>query len=219
MDFSTLLLDLDGTVYSNDSNLWSVIRDQISSYMHIKMGIEWDEVANLRHKYFEEYGTTLRGLQANHEIDTFDYLNYVHNVPLGDFIAPDEELNQQLASLKLNKWIFTNADHSHAVNVLNHLNLTDHFSGIIGVEKLGFINKPSPQAFETSLRICGEPESSRCIFIDDSYTNVLAAKKLGFHAILITDNGEHEGIDHVIPYLKDLAELLPELWDPSRQKN
>ena len=213
MEFTTLLLDLDGTVYSNDSNLWSVIKDRINSYMHLEMGIEWEQVVVLQKQYFETYGTTLRGLQINHDVDPYDYLDYVHNVPLGAYITPDQRLNELLASMNLNKWIFTNADNKHAVKVLNHLQMMDQFSGIIDVETMGFINKPSPEAFEISLRIIGEPDPSRCIFIDDSHRNVSAARELGFYSILISKNGETDGNDHVIPYLKDLREIMPELWD------
>ena len=46
----------------------------------------WDlpveEVDILRRNYFEQYGTTLRGLQIHHQVDTDEYLAYVHDLPL-----------------------------------------------------------------------------------------------------------------------------------------
>ena len=42
--------------------------------------------------------------------------------------------------------------------------------------------KPEPEIFEVCLRRIGEP-ASQCLFIDDSETNVAAAKKIGFDAV------------------------------------
>jgi putative hydrolase of the HAD superfamily len=87
MRFSTLFFDLDDTLYPSSSGLWPILKQRMSDYMRNSMGIPAGKIAGLREKYFREYGTTLRGLQANHVIDTVDYLAYVHDVPLEDYLT------------------------------------------------------------------------------------------------------------------------------------
>ncbi len=55
-------------------------------------------------------GTTMRGLQIHHQIDTDDYLAYVHDLPLHDYLYPNPQLRSLLTSLPQRRWIFTNAD-------------------------------------------------------------------------------------------------------------
>ncbi|MCL5611614.1 MAG: pyrimidine 5'-nucleotidase, partial [Chloroflexi bacterium] len=74
MSFTTIFFDLDDTLYPASSGLWQTLKKRMSTYMHERMGIPESEIGRLREKYFREYGTTLRGLQANHKIDEQDFL-------------------------------------------------------------------------------------------------------------------------------------------------
>ncbi|NJD59536.1 MAG: pyrimidine 5'-nucleotidase, partial [Anaerolineae bacterium] len=58
-----------------------------------------DEIAKIRQQYLEQYGTTLRGLQAYYEVDTEEYLAFVHDLPLEEFFMPDPPLRQYILSL------------------------------------------------------------------------------------------------------------------------
>src|SRR5512143_1760368 len=78
MRFSTVFFDLDDTLYPSTTGLWPVLKSRMSEYMRVRMGIPAEKIPGLREQYFREYGTTLRGLQANHSIDVADYLAYVH---------------------------------------------------------------------------------------------------------------------------------------------
>ncbi len=68
------------------------------------------EIPAIRRHYFETYGTTLRGLQKHHQVDTDDYLAYVHDLPLEQYIQPNPALHDLLVSLPQRRFIFTNAD-------------------------------------------------------------------------------------------------------------
>jgi putative hydrolase of the HAD superfamily len=180
--------------------------------MHERLGISKDEIPALRTRYLETYGTTLRGLQHSYEIDTEDYLAYVHNLPLERYLAPNPELRQILLNLPLKRWIFTNSDDNHAHRVMNLLNVSDCFHGIIDVRVLGFINKPDPLAYQIALKTAGESMPERCILIDDSPRNLAPAKMIGFTTVLVSNRLQDASADHVIPRINDLKTALPVLW-------
>ena len=117
MNFTTIFFDLDDTLYPASSGLWPTLKARMSQYMIERMHIPAGDVPGLREKYFREYGTTLRGLQARHTIDTQDFLAYVHDVNLADYIHPDPQQQAVLASLPTRNLIFTNSDVNHAQRV------------------------------------------------------------------------------------------------------
>lgn len=156
----------------------------MSAYMRERMNIPAEDIAGLREKYFREYGTTLRGLQANYKIDAQDFLAYVHNVPLADYIHPDPIQKSVLASLPTRNLIFTNADVPHAQRVLRQLQLEEYFSDIIDVNRMSPYCKPNPEAFALALKVAGESDPSKCVMIDDIPNTTRAAKSQGLYSVL-----------------------------------
>ena len=153
MKWSVLFFDLDDTLYSNSNGLWEAIRGRMTDYLRDPLGFPPGEIPELRRSYFETYGTTLRGLQINHSVDADEYLAYVHDLPLEEYISPDPQLHELLASLPQRKWIFTNADSNHAMRVLGILGLEDCFDGIIDVRALDYLCKPEVQAYQRALAL------------------------------------------------------------------
>src|SRR5512139_439566 len=89
MGFKSLYFDLDDTLYPPGSGLWDAIRDRMNIYMQKYLDLPLAEIATIRQGYLETYGTTLRGLQAHYDVDAEDYLAYVHDLPLEEYIQPD----------------------------------------------------------------------------------------------------------------------------------
>ena len=179
MNFTTIFFDLDDTLYPASSGLWPTLKARMSQYMIERMHIPAGDVPGLREKYFREYGTTLRGLQARHKIDTQDFLAYVHDVNLTDYIHPDPLQQSVLASLPTRNLIFTNSDVNHARRVLRVLQIEEYFSDIVDVNRMDPYCKPNPEAFALALQIAGESDPSKCIMIDDLPNTVKAAKSPG----------------------------------------
>jgi len=184
MSFTTILFDLDDTLYPASSGLWQTLKKRMSTYMHERMGIPESDIGRLREKYFREYGTTLRGLQANHKIDEQDFLAYVHDIPLADFIHPDPIQQSVLASLRTRNLIFTNADVLHAQRVLRHLQIEEYFADIIDVNRMSPFCKPNPEAFALAMKVAGESDPSKCVMIDDLPHTTRAAKAQGLYTLL-----------------------------------
>ena len=216
MGYTTLFIDLDGTLYSNSTGLWDAIRVRMTQYMLERLNLPKENVSNLRRQYFERYGTTLRGLQIHHGVDANDYLAFVHNLPLEKYLKAEPRLRVVLESLPQQKWIFTNADSDHARRVLAILELADCFSGIVDVRALEFQCKPEIQAYRMALDLAGEPDPQRCILIDDSPSNLAPAQAIGFTTVLVGEDQNCPAADHRISYLVELPQVVPELWSNGR---
>jgi putative hydrolase of the HAD superfamily len=216
MKFEVAFFDLDDTLYDKQSGLWEAIRNRMSLYMHERLGMSWEVIPTLRRHYFETYGTTLRGLQLHHQVDADDYLAYVHDLPIHEFIQPDPQLRQMLTTLPLRRFIFTNADRDHARRVLQTLNIADCFDGIIDVRAIHFYCKPEPQAYQIALQIAEIDEPQQCLYLDDSLVNLAAARKLGFYTVLVGQDGHEPQVDLSIREIKELRKKMPHLWDNHR---
>lgn len=212
MHFSTLFFDLDATLYPASNGLWEQIKLRIFKYMQEEVGIPEAEVSTTRNKYWKTYGTTLEGLRIHHQVKEEDYLNYVHNLPLKDYLAPDPELRDLLLSLPQNLWVFTNADHRHAGNVLQTLGINDLFSGIVDLYALDFIVKPNPEAYRIALRLACETNPSRCVLFDDLLQNLLPAKELGFYTSLVGTKDQTNAVDMHLASILDIKHKMPQLW-------
>lgn len=215
MHFKTLFFDLDDTLYSSENGLWLAIRERMGRYLVERMGFPEEEVPALRRRYFETYGTTLRGLQINHLVDTDEYLAYVHDLPLMEFIQPAPELRELILSLPQPRWIFTNADSAHAGRVLSILGLDGCFTGIIDVRRLGFACKPEPEAYRQALQLAGESDPARCVMFDDSTRNLAPARAMGFTTVLVHPGAQPDPAACLsISSLLDLPQAFPDLWQP-----
>jgi putative hydrolase of the HAD superfamily len=213
MKYTTIYFDLDDTLYPSNTGLWEAIRERMSSYMTVVLGIPDEEARDLRKHYYATYGTTLRGLQKHHCVDVDEYLSYVHNLPLSEYIQPDDETARMITLLPQRKFIFTNADADHARRVLKILGLNGCFENIIDIRAIDFACKPELSAYQRALEIADNPEPQSCLMLDDSLANLRPAKELGFTTILVGGNSETDSDGHLtIANIKDLLLVLPELW-------
>lgn len=187
MRFTTIFFDLDDTLYPSNTGLWHAIKERMNTYMRERMGFPEDQIAHIREKYFLQYGTTLRGLQAHHEIDTQDYLAFVHDLPLKDYLTPNPTLRSVIASLPTRNLIFTNADIHHAERVLTVLELRDLFEFIVDVNAISPYCKPMPESFQIAMKLAGETDPSKCVMIDDIHRTTRAAKEAGLFSILYNE--------------------------------
>jgi pyrimidine 5'-nucleotidase len=206
--FTTIFFDLDDTLYPASSGLWPALKARMSQYMTEVMNIPAEDVPVLREKYFRQYGTTLRGLQANHKIDTQDFLAYVHNVRLADYLHPDPVQQSVLASLPTRNLIFTNSDANHTRRVLKTLQIEDYFYDIVDVNRMDPYCKPNPEAFARAMQVAGESTSSKCVLIDDLPHTVKAARDLGLFSVLYGADSHGDEADAALNDWRQLPALL-----------
>lgn len=215
MSFSTLFFDLDATLYSANNGLWDQIRIRIFQFMREVVGIAEEEIPTTRDHYWKTYGTTLEGLRIHHQVDPQQYLAYVHDIPLEDYLQQDPELKEILASLPQQLWVFTNSDRAHAQAVLNALGIRDQFSGIIDLLAMGFAIKPQPDSYQIALRTAGVADPTRSILFDDLAANLEGAKSQGMKTALVSTNSKMNGADYYLTRVHDIKKVIPQLWSGS----
>lgn len=184
MRFTTLFFDLDDTLYPASTGLWHAIKERMNLFMRDRLYIPEADIPTLREQYFKTYGTTLRGLQQHHKVDTADYLAYVHDLPLEKFLKPNPVVRDILASLPHRKLIFTNADVPHARRVLAALKLDDLFDTIVDVNAMAPYCKPMPESFAIAMDLADEPDPRKCVIIDDLPRTTRAALEVGMASLL-----------------------------------
>lgn len=195
MSFEFIIFDLDNTLYRPDSGVMEEIGRRIQVWMCDRLDLSWEEATALRRRYLRRFGTTMGGLMAERDLDVGQYLHFVHDIPIEDYLAPDPALAEMLAGIRLRKVVYTNATREHGRRVLKALGVADQFERIIGIEEVGLRNKLSPEAYEQMLAILGA-EGEACLMVEDSPRNLVPAKALGMTTILI-DAEEGKGVRDV----------------------
>ena len=208
MKFTTIFFDLDDTLYPSSTGLWLAIKERMNIYMRERMGFDPAEIPQLREQYYRQYGTTLRGLQAHHNVDVEDYLAFVHDIPLDAYIQPNPSLCGLIASLGTRNLIFTNADASHARRVLTALALDSCFETIVDVNAVAPYCKPMPESFQIAMRMAGESDPTRCVMIDDLPRTTKTAREAGFFSILFGQDEPHPDADATLTDWSKLSAIL-----------
>ena len=204
-----MLFDLDDTLYPSTSGVWDAIGDRMDSYIIKTLGVAANEVKQIRNGLFHEYGTTLRGLKTLYHIDERDFLDYVHDIPLAQFLGKDEALIETISAYDSRKVIFTNANQRHAERVLEVLGLVDFFPEIVDVLQISPYCKPLPQAYQKAMEIIQIEDPEHCVFIDDSPRNLKTAREMGFYTIQVGTENRCEFADAAILSLLDLPNVIP----------
>jgi putative hydrolase of the HAD superfamily len=215
--YQYLIMDLDETLYPRSTGLMAAIGQRILLYITTHMGFTLDEAAILRKQFFVQYGTTLRGLQLEYHLDPSDYLQFVHNVPLEDYIVPDPALDMMLSRIRLDKVIFTNADAAHARRVMERLGVARHFSKVIDIHTVDYNCKPNPEAYGRALDALGTTGAA-CILVEDSARNLRPARQLFGMTTVLVDGDKADGVDYAIGSLMELEQLVARLTAGQRRR-
>lgn len=204
-----LVFDLDQTIYSRHSGLMHAIGERIKLYMIERMGMDPQIVPELRQRYWKQYGTTSRGLAAQHDLDVDDYMEFVHDLPLHEYIGPDPELDAALGTLPQHKVIFTNATSAHARAVLEVMRLAHHFEAVYDVYFCGNVGKPALSAYQRLLDTLGVA-AENCLLVEDSVANLTPARSLGMTTVLVDPPSgvELDGVDYVITRVAEIAGVV-----------
>ncbi len=202
-----ILFDLDNTLYPQSSGLWEAIGDRINLYMMERLGMSPEEVSRKRDAFLAAFGTTLNALRHYYDVDPDEFLAFVHDLPLRNYIEYDADLDRMLERMSPRKVIFTNADAPHARRVLACLRITRHFERIIDIHALEFINKPDRRAYLKALEfISARPEE--CAIVEDSLVNIRPARSLGMLTVLVRNGSGAVGADHHIHRITELESVL-----------
>src|SRR5882724_2367125 len=202
----TWVFDLDNTLYPASCNLFDQIHQRMGEYIVALLDVDMEEAKRLRRQYFLQHGTTLSGLMKEHGIDPHHFLAHVHSIDLTP-LPPDPALAAALAALPGRKFVFTNGSVRHAENILGHLGIDGHFSGIFDVEACNYVPKPDPAGYDALVRRFGVAPR-RAAMIEDMAKNLVPAAVLGMTTVWLRgtidwakEGAEGDHIHHVVDEL------------------
>jgi putative hydrolase of the HAD superfamily len=198
-------------LYPSSSGLWDAIGERINLFLLNRLALDPATVSQVRDRYLTEYGTTLNGLMAEHHIDPYDYLFFVHEVPLEEMLQPDPELQAMLDRLTQKRVIFTNSYLPHVERVVRRLGVEDQIDQVVDIVALDFVNKPKEEAYRRALELSGESDPAACVIVDDRALNLEPAVSMGMRPVLVDERGKSADGVPKIRRITQLVDVVPEL--------
>lgn len=187
------VFDLDNTLYPRHTDLFKQVDIKISEYVSRLLDIAHDDARSIQKSYYRQYGTTLRGLMIEHDIDSDDFLEYVHDID-HSWVDPDPDLGRAIKTLPGRKFIFTNGSHTHAVKVAERLGITEHFDDIFDIVAADLLPKPSEATYDKFIARTGIDPQKAAMF-EDLHRNLAVPHALGMVTTLVVPRGA-EGVFH-----------------------
>jgi putative hydrolase of the HAD superfamily len=209
MHIETIFFDLDDTLYPRESGVWPAILERMEQYMRAEVGIPAEQVRPLRERFRGQYGTTLRGLHHEYQIDPEDYLGYVHEIPVEALLKPNPALAAMLERLPQRKWIFTNSSVAHSRRVLAALGMNGSIEGIIDTTAMNYQSKPAVEVYQLALELAGGKPAANCLYLDDLPRNLEPAHAQGIGTVLVGSREAHPAADFSILAADELLQALP----------
>ena len=223
VEYDTWVFDLDNTLYPAECDLFSQIDARMTAYVSALLQVEPGEARRVQKAYYAEYGTTLAGLMAQHQVDPHDFLHHVHDIDV-TWVDPDPELATLVRALPGKKLVFTNGSRGHADRVVRRLGLEGLFDDHFDIVATGFAPKPKREAFDRLLEAHAF-SPSRAMMFEDLARNLEPAAAMGFTTVLVRSakdwSHEPEGarpagagdapahVHHVTDCLKSFLRTLP----------
>ena len=81
-NISNWIFDLDNTLYRADANFFSQIDRKITRYISEYLKIPEFNARQHQKEFLRDYGTSLSGMMAVHNMDPDEFLEFVHDVDL-----------------------------------------------------------------------------------------------------------------------------------------
>lgn len=203
----TWVFDLDNTLYPPRVRLFDQIEERMRAWVMDALGVDRDHAEHLRVSYWRDYGTTLAGLMAEHDVDPEPYLVDVHEIDFSQ-LQPDPDLAARISALPGRKIVYTNGPIPYAQSVLHHRGLGAVFDAVYGVESADFKPKPDRGAFELVFQK-SDTDPKKAAMFEDVSRNLLAPHEMGMRTVLVADVPEQA--DHIHHHTDDLTAFLEPL--------
>ncbi|MGQ0675258.1 MAG: pyrimidine 5'-nucleotidase [Rhodospirillales bacterium] len=210
----TWVFDLDNTLYPADCRLWEQVDRRINEMSARVLGLPLDQARLVQKEYLRKYGTTLRGLMVEHNVDMHAYLDYVHDLDLAP-VAPNPRLDAALDRLPGRKLVFTNGTLAHAERILAKLEIARRFEDVFDIHAADYLPKPEPAVYDMLVRRHAIAPRRAALF-EDMARNLKPAYDLGMTTAWVKVDWAwlrgaakaEENFDHVHHVIDDLTEWL-----------
>jgi len=189
-DTGVWIFDLDNTLYPASCNLFAQVDRRITEFIANHFGIPLPEARERQKRFFRDYGTTLRGLMTEHDVDPVAYMDYVHDIDVAG-VQPSAVLTDALGRLPGRKIIYTNGSVRHAENVAGRLGILDRFDAVFDIAAGGYVPKPDPRPYATLVERHGIDPTRACM-VEDIARNLAPAHALGMTTVWVRGELEYE---------------------------
>ncbi|MGI9462237.1 MAG: pyrimidine 5'-nucleotidase [Alphaproteobacteria bacterium] len=205
-DIQHWVFDLDNTLYHHSFNLFQQVEKLMTKFIMEKWNMDINSAKHLQKKYFIKYGTTLRGLMENDNIDPIEFLNKIHEIDYS-LLPRNDKLASDLQNISGQKYIFTNANQNHTIAILNQLGIKQTiFAKMIFIEDIDYIPKPNIPAYEKFFSHCQQIQKQNSVLIDDIADNLKTAKHFGMKTVWLKNTSyPHNPAPHPLPDYIDMA--------------
>ena len=207
----TWVFDLDNTLYPADAEIMTQVDRRMTEFVMKLLDLDHDQARATQKKYWHEYGATLTGLIANHDVDMAEFLDFVHDVD-HDAITPDPELAEHVKAIEGKRLVFTNGSYKHAEKVIDRLGLNGLFDDLYDIKAGGYTPKPHRESFERFTGKFGfDPKGA--VMFEDSLRNLETAASMGYTTVLVRapmdiPGGETAGPGAAAPHVHYTADCL-----------
>ena len=184
---TTWLFDLDDTLHDASRASFGPTSAAMTDYIVRYLALSHSEAGALRQHYWKRYGATLLGLIKHHGVRASHFLEETHRLPgLEDRLRTSPRDRAALRKLPGRKFILTNAPRSYALRVLDALQLTGLFDGVISIEDMTMFghHRPKPDARmfrHIAARLKVAP--SQCVLVEDTLAHQRSARRVGMKTV------------------------------------
>lgn len=157
-------------------------------------------------EYFRSLGVKLSVGEILALMDSYAMEEYAHKIPAKPYVR-ETLLRLKSEGHSLN--VLTSSPHKMLDVCLKRLGLYDLFDNVLSSDDFSF-TKSEPEIYYETVRRIGA-DIGDCVFLDDNYNAVSAAKKVGLKTIGVYDDTsvEFEGEMRALcdGYIKDFSEI------------
>jgi putative hydrolase of the HAD superfamily len=217
-DVATWIFDLDNTLYPHEARVWPQVDERITLFIMDRFGLDGLSARSLQKYFYHRYGTTLRALMDEYQVDPAEFLDFAHDID-HSAIEVNPLLGLAIERLPGRKLILTNGSRRHAETVAMKLGIYGHFEDVFDIVAADFVPKPERRAYERFLdRHSVDP--ARSAIFEDIAKNLAVPHELGMTTTLVIpktldpfrDRFEQEAVvaPHIDHITSDLAGFLSE---------
>jgi putative hydrolase of the HAD superfamily len=205
---TTILFDLDHTLYEPATGLLHAGDRMITSYLARRLELPHEEADALRARLWRQYGTSARGAEIEFGLGQPEfYYESLKDLDPAAHLERDEPLAAMLEALPAELHVVTNSAADYAHRVLRALGIDHCFGEVFGIEALQWCPKPEASAYDCVLQRLGR-DPAEIAMVEDFPWNLVPAKQLGMFTVFL--GPEPEEADIWLQRLLDLPQKLAE---------
>lgn len=203
---SLWVFDNDGTLYQNTQKVRAAVEARMVEFISRAFRCNKTEAENKRRELLRRHSTEYTLIALMREgVDPDEFMNATYlSVDLTECgIERNVILLDSLQKLPGKKIVLTNNPSGFARIILERVGVIDLFSHVYGMFEVGFVSKPSPEAFVVLAQAVRAGQ--KVFYLDDSEANLLYPSTLGCTTILVGHNGDG-AVNGTVNYMMDTIE-------------